>query len=118
MLKDDPFSQGTPISEADILVDGNQKFTLKDFEFEFLEFAGHTPGCSVIKFDNIIFSGDFIFQGSIGRTDFPYSNSDDMKKSIQKILAFKENFKIFTGHGKSTTLDNERESLKNWYEYL
>ncbi|QOG11563.1 MBL fold metallo-hydrolase [Arcobacter sp. FWKO B] len=121
MLQNDPFGQNIPKTTADVLVNGDEKFNIDGFEFEYILFAGHTPGCSVIKIGDSIFSGDFIFRGSIGRVDFPYSNPDDMKKSIKKILSWElasKDYIIYPGHGDKTTLKNEINSLKNWLHYI
>jgi len=118
MLENDPFSQGTPSSKADILVEPNQQFILADTKIIFHHFPGHTPGCSAIQIENNLFSGDFIFAGSIGRVDFPYSNPQQMKQSLNKILQWKDDYIIYTGHGSSTTLYNEIPSLKAWLNYI
>ena len=118
MLQKDPFGQSTPPSKADVEVDDQDIFNLDGFIFKFHHFPGHTPGCSVIEIKDSLFSGDFIFQGSIGRVDFPYSSPSDMKKSIQKILQWDQDFNIYSGHGAQTTLFNEQNSLKSWLNYL
>ncbi len=118
MLTNDPFSQGTPKSSVNFKVKPNDKIELLGKEISFLHFPGHTPGCSAIVIDNLMFSGDFIFQGSIGRVDFPYSNPKDMKESLQRVLEFKENYTIYPGHGNQTTLLSEKMSLKAWLNYL
>ncbi|MCK9337852.1 MAG: MBL fold metallo-hydrolase [Arcobacteraceae bacterium] len=121
MLQDDPFGHSVPKVEADVLVDGDETFDIDGFKFEYFLFAGHTPGCSMIKIEDTIFSGDFIFRGSIGRVDFPYSNPSDMKKSINKVLSWdtnKKDFTVYPGHGDKTTLKNEINSLKNWLNYI
>ena len=118
MLEDDPFSQGTPKSCADIKVDEDKSFNIDGIEFSFHHFPGHTPGCSAISIGDNLFSGDFIFSGSIGRVDFPYSNPTDMIKSINKVLTWEKDFVIYPGHGDKTTLNNENNSLKNWLNYL
>ncbi len=118
MLSDDPFSQGTPSSKADIEVEADYEFDIDGIKVKFHHFAGHTPGCSAIEIEDSLFTGDFIFAGSIGRVDFPYSKPEDMIKSINKVLLWEKDFTIYTGHGSSTTLDNERTSLKNWLNYL
>jgi len=118
MLKDDPFGQGTPSSSADYLVKPNEEITLENIKIKFHHFPGHTPGCSAIEIENTIFSGDFIFKGSIGRVDFPYSSPPDMTSSIQRILNWDKNPDIYPGHGPKTTLKGERNSLTNWLNYL
>jgi glyoxylase-like metal-dependent hydrolase (beta-lactamase superfamily II) len=77
-----------------------------------------TPGCSAIEINNTLFSGDFIFNGSIGRTDFPYSNPDDMKSSLRKVLSWEKEIVIYPGHGLNTKLSQEKNSLNNWLNYL
>jgi glyoxylase-like metal-dependent hydrolase (beta-lactamase superfamily II) len=118
MLEDDPFSQGTPSSQADILVVGDEIFNIDGIKFQFHHFAGHTPGCSAIEINDALFTGDFIFNGSIGRVDFPYSNPKDMKKSINKILSWDQDFNVYPGHGEDTTLESQLISLKNWLNYI
>lgn len=118
MLENDPFSQGTPPSKADYIVQADETVKFDDIEFTFYHFAGHTPGCSAIKIEDQLFSGDFIFQDSIGRVDFPYSNPRDMVKSIEKVLNWEGNVNIHPGHGNSTTLEHERRSLQNWLIHL
>ncbi|MDR3178420.1 MAG: MBL fold metallo-hydrolase [Campylobacteraceae bacterium] len=118
MLQNDTFGYGMPSSKPDFEVDGDQKFDIKGEIVEFLHFPGHTPGCSVIKIENALFSGDFIFKNSIGRTDFPYSSSEDMKKSILKFLEFKDDLKIYPGHGESTSVKMEQKNLPSWLKYL
>ena len=118
MLKDDIFQKGMQTSIPDILVQEDEEFTLEGVKIKFHFFPGHTPGCSAIEIGDNLFSGDFIFKGSIGRCDFPYSNPSDMKKSLEKVLSWDKDIKIFPGHGASTTLEKEKSSLKNWMHYI
>ncbi|MEA3352606.1 MAG: MBL fold metallo-hydrolase [Campylobacterota bacterium] len=118
MLEKDPFSHGTPPSKADVEVNEDETFVFDTIEVKFHHFPGHTPGCSAIEIEDNLFSGDFIFQGSIGRVDFPFSNPQDMKKSINKVLKWDKDFIIYPGHGNMTTLENEKKSLVNWLNYL
>jgi glyoxylase-like metal-dependent hydrolase (beta-lactamase superfamily II) len=118
MLQNDTFGYGMDSSTPDIEVDGDKKFDIGGEIVEFLHFPGHTPGCSIIRIANVIFSGDFIFKNSIGRTDFPYSSPEDMKKSILKFLKFKEDLKIYPGHGESTSVKAEQKNLPFWFKYI
>ncbi len=118
MLSSDPFSQGTPPSQADIEVVGDEVFNIDGIEVKYLFFPGHTPGCSAILIGDSLFSGDFIFKNSIGRVDFPFSSPEDMKKSIEKFLQIKENYKIYPGHGESTTVLDEQKTLPAWLNYI
>lgn len=118
MLEKDPYNMGMIASCADILVEHDQEFELEGIKVKFHFFPGHTPGCSAIEIENNLFSGDFIFNGSIGRCDFPYSDPEQMIESLEKVLSWDRNLRIYPGHGPSTTLKSERSSLENWKHYL
>lgn len=118
MLMNDFDNEGYSLSTPDIEVKVDEVFSLIDLSVQFLHFPGHTPGCSVIKIDNICFSGDFIFQGSIGRVDFPFSSPSDMKNSIKKFLTIKEDMKIYPGHGSTTTVKTEQKTISKWLDIL
>ena len=111
LLENDPFGQGTPPSKADYLVEGDELLDIDGVAVRFYQFAGHTPGCSVIEIEKNWFSGDFLFKHSIGRYDFPLSNAQDMKKSLNRVLTFEENYTIYPGHGESTTLEAEKKVI-------
>lgn len=118
MLENDPFSQGTPSSRADKIVKSDESVIIDGVEVKFWHFGGHTPGCSVIEIGDSWFSGDFLFEGSIGRWDFPYSDGKEMIKSLKKVVNFKGNFKIYPGHGGSTTLNREMKHIPYWIEQV
>ena len=118
MLEDDPFSKGTPPSQADYLVNGDEELDFDGTKIKYRHFAGHTPGCSVIECDDVWFSGDFLFHQSIGRWDFPYSSGKDMIKSLKKAMTIEENFTIYPGHGESTTLRDEQRVIPFWIEQV
>lgn len=79
-----------------------------ELNFKVISTPGHTNGCVCFICENIIFSGDTLFAGSIGRTDFPSGNISLMKKSLSKLSNMDGNFKILSGHGEDTDLDTER----------
>lgn len=118
MLENDPFGQGTPSSRADKIVKSDESVIIDGVEVKFWHFGGHTPGCSVIEIGDSWFSGDFLFEGSIGRWDFPYSDGKEMIKSLKKVANFKGNFKIYPGHGGSTTLNREMKYIPYWIEQV
>jgi len=118
MLQNDPFEQGTPKSKADFEIQHDEIIELLNKKIKFHFFPGHTPGCSCISIDNHMFTGDFIFSGSIGRVDFPYSNAQSMKESLVKVLEYKDEYYLYPGHGSATLLSKERNSLKAWLKHL
>ncbi|SHO81358.1 Hydroxyacylglutathione hydrolase [hydrothermal vent metagenome] len=114
MLENDPFGKGTPSSKADILIDGDTLIDIDGISVKYRHFAGHTPGNSIIEIGDVWFCGDFLFERSIGRWDFPYSNAEEMYNSLLKAKGIKEDFTLYTGHGSSTTLKNEQRYIDFW----
>lgn len=97
----------TPADVRD-LSDGD-RFRFGDLEISTRHTPGHTPGHCVFVTDGIVFSGDLIFQGSIGRTDFPGGSLDDLMESIRRvILPMDDDTVILSGHGPETTVGIER----------
>ena len=118
MLTLNPYNMGMPPSYADVLVNPDEEIELEGIKVKFHHFPGHTPGCSVIEIENSLFSGDFIFKGTIGRFDFPNSSAAQMKKSLNKILKWKDNYNIYPGHGDKTTLFNEIDNITLWEKHI
>lgn len=77
--------------------------------FRVLPTPGHTPGSVCLICRDAIFSGDTLFAGSCGRTDFPGSDPKEMVSSLQKLASLSEDYDVFPGHGEATTLFYERE---------
>lgn len=120
-LSDDLFSQGTPPSHADVLVKGEEgvkRVTIEGVEIEFMHFPGHTPGNSMIRFNDHIFSGDFIFQNSIGRYDFPLSDPQKMKASLERFLKLDFDAVLYPGHGPQTTIKAEQKNTPFWLQHF
>ncbi len=117
MLSGDVFGFDVPPSKADIETSEGE-YKIGGVYFKFLSFPGHTPGCSAVQIEDALFSGDFIFKGSIGRVDFPYSNPQEMKKSLEKFLGFTKDLTIYPGHGDKTSVLKEKANAKGWLAYL
>lgn len=77
--------------------------------FEVIHTPGHTPGgvCLYSKKDNVLFSGDTLFKGSIGNLSFPTSNPALMWHSLDKLAKLPPNTIVYPGHGPKTTIGNE-----------
>jgi glyoxylase-like metal-dependent hydrolase (beta-lactamase superfamily II) len=65
-----------------------------------------------------MFSGDFIFERSVGRVDFPYSNPSDMKESLKRFKEIEYDKIVYTGHGGATTIKQEQQYVDYWIETL
>lgn len=107
-----------PPSTPDVEVIGDQEFDFKGVKVKFRHFPGHCPGCSTIEIGDAMFSGDFIFDRSIGRTDFPYSSPQDMKKSLQKFKEIDYDKTVYPGHGGTTTIKQEQKYVDYWIQNL
>ena len=76
-----------------------------------LHTPGHTPGCICLQGENFILTGDTLFAGSIGRTDFPKGSYEQIIKSIkEKLLPLPNHLLVYPGHGPSSNLQREKES--------
>ncbi|QJC31723.1 MBL fold metallo-hydrolase [Enterobacteriaceae endosymbiont of Donacia tomentosa] len=99
------------IFKNNIWLEHNQIIFVGNFFLKIYHSPGHTPGHIIFfnKLNNILFSGDIIFKGSIGRTDLPKSNYNDLLNSIKNnILSLSSNnITILPGHGKITNIYQE-----------
>ena len=88
--------------------ESEKKLTVGSFEFNVNYNPGHSPGCMSFEIDSLIFCGDLIFKGSIGRTDLQTSNPAHMEKSLEMFVnSFDVNSTLLPGHREITTLDYE-----------
>ncbi len=96
---------------ADVFIEEGDKIELANIKLEVLHTPGHTPGgvslCS--KEDQLVFVGDTLFAGSVGRTDFPGASFAQLKKSIrEKLFTLPEEIICYPGHGPQTTIAHEK----------
>jgi len=115
MLEKSTFMTDLPPSYADVQVEGEMcEIDIEGIKVLFRHYPGHCPGCSTIEIAEAMFSGDFIFERSIGRYDFPYSSAEDMKKSLQKFMLLDYDKTVYPGHGESTTIKAEQKNTPFW----
>lgn len=102
----------THLEEPEEVVDvaPNSHHEIAGFDLEFLHAPGHTPGCSLIRFTDpehgpIVFSGDVLFAGSIGRTDMPGGDPAVMDASLREVVhPLPDPTHVLPGHGPATTM--------------
>jgi glyoxylase-like metal-dependent hydrolase (beta-lactamase superfamily II) len=99
----EPFVPDFTLDESFLEVDG--------FKFEILHTPGHTPGGCCFMIDNLMFSGDTLFKGSIGNLSFTTANTHLMQESLKKLLEIKINYTVYPGHGPKTELFQEHKTL-------
>jgi len=95
----------------DLLVEDGDTIQLGEIQLHVLHTPGHSPGSISLYTDAVAFTGDLIFSGSIGRTDFPGGDYDTLIESVRKkIFPLGDHVKILSGHGPVTTVGNERRT--------
>lgn len=114
LLQNSSWMPGLPPSTPDVEVEGDQIIMIAGIEVKFHHFPGHCPGCSMIEIGDAIFSGDFLFEGSIGRWDFPYSNAEAMRQSLKKFSQWSSNQTLYPGHGNPTSVQKELRNIDYW----
>jgi len=107
-----------PPSTPDVEVEPNEEFDFDGVKVKFRHFPGHCPGCSTIEIGDAMFSGDFIFERSIGRCDFPYSSPEDMKESLKRFKELDYDKTVYPGHGGSTTIQEEQKYSDYWIKNI
>ena len=89
-----------------------QELDLAGFHIRVLFTPGHTVGgcCYYFPYQNVVFSGDTLFQTSVGRTDFPRGSMSDLVNGIRtKLMPLPDETAVYTGHGDMTTIGTERK---------
>ncbi len=101
-----------PDISAFLPIDVEQPFTVGAFTFKLMFTPGHSPDHVIFihEAEKIIFVGDLVFAGSIGRVDLPGSDPAAMMHSLQTLLNLSEDYTLYSGHGPVTTLDQERQT--------
>ena len=95
--------EGGYLSEGDIVNIGKTKFSI-------LHCPGHSPDSLCFYTDGVLIGGDVIFKGSLGRTDLPGGNTEQLMNSItKKIYLLPDETNIYPGHGPETTLGTEKK---------
>ncbi len=104
------YINGEPCNAYDgaITVKDGDEIALDEITFRVMHTPGHTKGSVCYIADSFMFSGDTLFCGSIGRTDFPGSNMNEMKASLKKLIALEDDYYLFSGHGEDSRLSCEK----------
>lgn len=97
-----------PIDNPTPLEDG-QALQVAGVELRVVHAPGHSPGCVMLVADDVVFSGDVLFRGSIGRTDLPDSDPEQMRQSLRDpVWDLSDELQVLPGHGPATTVAQER----------
>jgi len=119
---DRPVLERAPVSAAmygipfeapdapDVLIEDGQRLTVGTLAFDVIHTPGHAPGHVVFRSGTMVFGGDLLFAGSIGRTDLPYADPAAMEESLEKIARLDDATVVHPGHGPVTTIGQEKAS--------
>lgn len=94
----------------DILLKDGDNFTVGEMSFKIMYTPGHTEGSICLLIGDVMLSGDTLFQGSCGRTDFETGSYEEILKSLKKLSTLDGGIRVFPGHGPSTTIEFERNN--------
>ena len=104
------FGHGSCTLDADVYLKDLQVVELAGFSVQMIETPGHTVGscCYYLK-EGVLFSGDTVFQGSVGRTDFPEGSTAAIVRSLHRLLdTLPDETEVYPGHDASTTIGYEK----------
>jgi len=94
---------------AERLLEEGDKIQVGEITIEVIHTPGHTLGGISLKVGNLLITGDTLFAGSVGRSDFPGGNHNTLINSIKtKLLVFPDDTKVYSGHGPATTIGYEK----------
>jgi glyoxylase-like metal-dependent hydrolase (beta-lactamase superfamily II) len=79
-------------------------------ELSVMHVPGHAPGHVAFYNDSVVFGGDCLFAGSIGRTDLPFGDRDTLDASVARLIALGDELSVYPGHGPATTIGRERQT--------
>lgn len=98
--------------EADEYVQDGQELTLSGIRLQVIHTPGHTPGgcCYYCEEAGCVFAGDTLFQGSVGRSDFPGGSMSEIVRSVrEKLFLLPDDTRVCPGHGEETTIAYEKK---------
>ena len=96
----------TPYKDGDVVRVG-------DIDVQVLHTPGHTPGGVCLMVGDVLFTGDTLFQGSMGRTDFPGGSYEQLMASLKRLGQLPGDYHVLPGHMGASTLETERKT--NYY---
>ena len=102
-----PMMTAGPLYYTKTYTEGS-RLHLAELDISVLHTPGHTPGSVCLLVETALFSGDTLFQGSCGRTDLPGGDWSTILNSLKRLASIEGNLWVFSGHGGSTTLRDEK----------
>ncbi|NQT91872.1 MAG: MBL fold metallo-hydrolase [Lentisphaerae bacterium] len=105
---------------VDRILDDGQEWKDGSFTYRIISTPGHTPGsvCFYFESDEVLFTGDVLFAGSMGRTDLAGGDDAAMSRSLAKLAAFPDATIVYPGHGPQTAIGREKTSNMYLREFV
>lgn len=105
------YGQFKPSPKASRRLEDNDEIEISDIILKVLHTPGHTPGGISLYYNGLVFTGDTLFEGSVGRSDLPYGSGSELISSIKnKLLVLDDGVVVLPGHGEKTTIGEEKKS--------
>ncbi len=98
----------TPNAPANVLLEEGNLIEFGKEILTVLHTPGHSRGCICLVADHLVFTGDTLFAGGIGRTDFPEGSMTDMNRSLHKLEKLPDSMLVYPGHGESSMIGEEK----------
>jgi len=98
------------LPKPDGYIDDGDEVSVGSLKFKVMHTPGHSQGGICLYGEGIMISGDTIFQGSVGRTDFPGGSVEMLKSSFRRILELPDDTRVYSGHGPETTIGREKKT--------
>jgi hydroxyacylglutathione hydrolase len=105
-----------PLPEPDRLVQEGYGLNIGDLTFRILHTPGHSPGGICIFGEGVVITGDTLFAGAVGRTDFHGGDMNKLKQSFKRLMSLPPETEVFAGHGPNSTIGRER--TENFFSQL
>ena len=104
------FEQEIISPEAGVILKEGDILDIAGLSLSILHTPGHTEGSISVLCEDVVFTGDTLFCGTIGRTDLPHGDYEKITQSIKKLMDLDDDIMVYPGHGRSTTIGRERKS--------
>jgi hydroxyacylglutathione hydrolase len=106
------------LPKPDILIKEADELAIGSLLFSIIHTPGHSPGGICIFGEGSLFTGDTLFAGSVGRTDFPGGSHAELKQSFRRLMSLPDDTPVFSGHGPATSIGHEKVNNMFATEFL
>ncbi len=99
-----------PLPKPDLFVKEGDVIKIGNLSFKVIHTPGHSPGGICLYGQGAVFTGDTMFAGSVGRTDFHGGSLSKLKESFKRLISLPEDTLVYPGHGPETTISEEKQN--------